>query len=147
VNRHNVHIWGTKQPHAQIEHQRDSPKVNVFCVVSCEKVHSPFFFTEATVTGSSFLDMLDNWLLHQLNTNYNDYILQLEGAPLIFTRMYECFSIMFFHRAGSDMLQMKTTTSSLGHPIRQILHHAISFFGCSLKTACATIAHAHPGTS
>jgi hypothetical protein len=21
VNRHNVHIWGTKQPHAQIKHQ------------------------------------------------------------------------------------------------------------------------------
>jgi hypothetical protein len=24
VNRHNVGIWGTKQPHAQTEHQHDS---------------------------------------------------------------------------------------------------------------------------
>jgi len=29
--------------------------------MSHEKVHSPFFFTEATVTGDSFLDMLENW--------------------------------------------------------------------------------------
>jgi hypothetical protein len=29
VKRHNVRIWGIVQPHAQTEHQRDSPKVNV----------------------------------------------------------------------------------------------------------------------
>ena len=80
VNVHNVRNWGTEQPHAQIEHQRESPEVNVFCAVSCEKVHGPFFFTEATVTGDSYLDMLENWLLPQLNTNYDDYILQLDGA-------------------------------------------------------------------
>jgi hypothetical protein len=35
----------------------------------------------------------ENWLLPQLNTNYDDYILQLDGAPPppIFTEMYECF--------------------------------------------------------
>jgi hypothetical protein len=38
VKGHNVHIWGTEQPHAQIKHQCDSPKVNVFCAVSREKV-------------------------------------------------------------------------------------------------------------
>jgi len=43
VNVHNVRIWGTEQPHAQIEHQCDSPKVNIFCAVSREKVHSAFF--------------------------------------------------------------------------------------------------------
>jgi hypothetical protein len=68
VKRHNVHIWGTEQPYTQIEHSR---KVNVFCAVSREKLHGPFFFTEATVTGDSFLDMLKNCLLPQLNTNYS----------------------------------------------------------------------------
>ena len=29
VNGHNVCMWGTEQLYAQIEHQRDSPKVNV----------------------------------------------------------------------------------------------------------------------
>jgi hypothetical protein len=41
VNGHNARIWGTEQPHAQIEHLRDFPKVDVFCAVSCEKVHGP----------------------------------------------------------------------------------------------------------
>ena len=86
VNVHNVRIWGTEQLHAQIEHRHDSPKINVFCAVSRKKVHSPFFFPDATVTGDSFLDMLENWLLPQLNTNYDDYILQLDSAPTHFHR-------------------------------------------------------------
>jgi hypothetical protein len=102
VNRQNVHIWGTEQPHAQIEHRRDSPEVNVFCAVSREKVHSPFFFPEATVSGDSFLDMLENWLLPQLNINYNDHIPQLDGATLHFHTDVQCFSIVFFHSAGSN---------------------------------------------
>jgi hypothetical protein len=88
------------------------------------------FFTEATVTGDSFLDMLGNWLLPQLNTNYDDYILKMDEAsppPPIFTLMYECFSIVFFHSAGSNVLQMETTFS-LGHPVRLILHHAVPLF-------------------
>ena len=55
--------------------------------------------------------------------------------PPIFTGMYECFSVVFFNSAGSDVLQKETTTLPLGHPVCQILHHAISFFGGSLKTA------------
>ena len=54
VNVHNVWIWGTEQPHAQIKHQRDSPKVNVFCAVSREKMHGPFFFAEATWLATQF---------------------------------------------------------------------------------------------
>jgi hypothetical protein len=72
VNRHKLRIWGTEQPYSQLEHQRDSPNVNDFCAVSSEKVHGPFSFTEATATCDSFLDMVENWLLHQLNTNYNN---------------------------------------------------------------------------
>jgi hypothetical protein len=30
VNRHNVRIWGTQNPRETVEHERDSPKVNVF---------------------------------------------------------------------------------------------------------------------
>jgi hypothetical protein len=66
------------KPHAQTEHQRDSPKINVFCAVTRDKVHGPFFFDEATVTGDSFVDMSENWFLPQLNTNYDDY-----GAPIM----------------------------------------------------------------
>ena len=60
------------------------------------------------------------WLLPQLSTNYDDYILQLDGAPTpIFTGMYECFSIVFFNSAESDVLQKETNTFSLGHPVRR----------------------------
>lgn len=81
VNRHNVRIWGTGNPHATLEHQRDSPKVNVFCAISHAKVYGPFFFHERTVNGHVFLDMLQQWLLPQLEADTADFILQLDGAP------------------------------------------------------------------
>jgi hypothetical protein len=46
VNRHNVRIWGLQIPHTTLEHERDSPKVNVFCAISQTKVYGPFFFYE-----------------------------------------------------------------------------------------------------
>jgi hypothetical protein len=46
VNRHNVRVWGTENPHVTLEHERDSSKVNVFCAISKEKVYGPFFFVE-----------------------------------------------------------------------------------------------------
>jgi hypothetical protein len=54
-NRHNVRNRAT----ICTEHQRDSTNINVFCAVSRENVHAPFLFIEATVTGDSFLDMLE----------------------------------------------------------------------------------------
>jgi hypothetical protein len=84
---HNVVIWRTEQPLAQIEHQLDYPKVDVFCAVAPEKVHVPLFVIEAIVTCDSLLDIMENWLSLQLNTNYDNY-----GAPPIFTGMYYCFS-------------------------------------------------------
>ena len=51
VIRRNVRIWGSENPHAYVEHQRDSPKVIVFCAISSQKVYGPFFFAKETVTG------------------------------------------------------------------------------------------------
>ena len=44
VKRRDVCIWGKENPHVFIEHERDSPKVNVFCVISKNHVYGPFFF-------------------------------------------------------------------------------------------------------
>ena len=52
---------------------------------------------------------LTYWLLPQLNTNYDDYILQLDDAP----------PHPHFHK-NVDALQKETTTFSLGHPVRRI---------------------------
>ena len=43
VNRHNVCIWGKENPYATIEHERDSPKVNVF-VPSRKTMFMALFF-------------------------------------------------------------------------------------------------------
>ena len=58
VNRHNVRIWGTENPRVIVEHVRDSPKCNVFCALSNNKLYGPFFFAEATVNCHSYLSML-----------------------------------------------------------------------------------------
>jgi len=58
VNRHNVRIWGSENPHAYVQHQRDFPKVNVFCANSTQKVYGPFYFAEETVARMTYLDML-----------------------------------------------------------------------------------------
>jgi hypothetical protein len=58
VNRRNVRIWGSENPHVYVEYQRDSPKVNVFCAISSQKVYGPFFFAKGPVTGKLYLDML-----------------------------------------------------------------------------------------
>ena len=82
VNRHNVRIWGSENPHAILEVERDSPKVNVFCAVSKRQVYGPFFFREATVNGPTYLDMLTEWLFPQLEEKQgNEYIFQQCGAP------------------------------------------------------------------
>ncbi|PNF43065.1 hypothetical protein B7P43_G02718 [Cryptotermes secundus] len=39
-----------------MEHERDGPKVNVWCGVTCTMIIGQFFFAEKTVTGSSYLD-------------------------------------------------------------------------------------------
>ena len=81
VNRHNVRIWGEENSHAIIEHERDSPKVNVFCTISKNHVYDPFFF-EGNVTDDVYLQMLQNWLMDELIANeHEDFIYQQDGAP------------------------------------------------------------------
>jgi hypothetical protein len=58
VKRHNVRIRGLQNPQEALEHERDSPKVNVFCALSQTKFYGPFFFAENTVTGVTYLAML-----------------------------------------------------------------------------------------
>jgi hypothetical protein len=34
VHRHNVRTWGAENPHVIVQHERASPKINVFCPMS-----------------------------------------------------------------------------------------------------------------
>jgi hypothetical protein len=80
MNRHDVRVWGTENPHVTLEYERDSPEVNVLCAISKKKVYGPFFFVKNTVTGNSYLDMLTIWRLPQLEEDSNDFIFQQDGA-------------------------------------------------------------------
>ena len=64
-----------------MEHVRDPPKVNVFSAVSSCKVYEQFFFVEPTVTGINYLDMLQLWLIPQLQEDSEDFVFQQDGAP------------------------------------------------------------------
>ena len=81
-NKHNTPIWGTENPHELLEHQRDSPKVTVFCVMLKKAVYKPSFFKRATVNDETYLNMLENWLINNLSENQSgDVIFQQDGAP------------------------------------------------------------------
>ena len=79
VNKHNVRILGIQNPHAHIEHVRDSLKVNVFCATSQSSVYGPLFFDGNTVNGPQYLAMLQNWLFPRLHED--NFIWQQDGAP------------------------------------------------------------------
>jgi len=68
-----------------LEHRKsscnDGTRVNVFCAVSSYKVYGLFFFAEPTVTGINYLDMLQLWLMPQLQEDSEDFIFQQDGAP------------------------------------------------------------------
>ncbi|KAJ4441364.1 hypothetical protein ANN_11219 [Periplaneta americana] len=73
----------TEHPHTIVEYEKDSPKVNVFCSISRYKLYGPFFFTERTVTGHTYLDMLTEWLIPQQEEGLPlpNAIFQQNGAP------------------------------------------------------------------
>jgi len=81
VNSYNVRIWALEQPHLTVEHQKDSSKINVFCAISRKNVYGPFFFEENTVTGNTYLNMLQTWLFPQLQADSDEFVLQQDGAP------------------------------------------------------------------
>jgi hypothetical protein len=44
VNLHNCRIWGSENPHVVREHERDTPKLNVWCGLTSVGVIGTFFF-------------------------------------------------------------------------------------------------------
>ncbi|KAJ4440498.1 hypothetical protein ANN_08639 [Periplaneta americana] len=58
IKRYNNRIWGSQNSHAVVQLERDSPKVNVFCVVSRRRVFDPLFFADNNV--KMYLDILEN---------------------------------------------------------------------------------------
>jgi hypothetical protein len=62
---------------------RDSPKENVFCALSKERVYGLIFFMEMTITGIVYLDLLQEFLVPQLDEDDQEGRIhfQQDGAP------------------------------------------------------------------
>jgi hypothetical protein len=43
--------------------------VNVYCNVSITEVYRPFFFAKTTITGHTYLNMLEHFFVPQLDVN------------------------------------------------------------------------------
>lgn len=81
VNRHNVRIWGSENPHVVMEIERDSPKINVWCGLMRDRVIGPFFFHEKTITKEVYLDMLQIYAVPQISHLQPNILWQQDGAP------------------------------------------------------------------
>lgn len=83
VNRHNCRIWADEQPNAVQQWERDSPKVNVWMGITKSKLYGPFMFAERTVTGITYLDLLQQFLEPQVIQDgiLDSVVFQQDGAP------------------------------------------------------------------
>jgi hypothetical protein len=64
--------------HVTCELERDSTKVNVWASLMHDKLNGRLFFSEKTVTGDSYLDMLELYALLQIPPQT---IIQQDWAP------------------------------------------------------------------
>ena len=90
VNRHNCRIWADEKPPNFLEWEQDTPKVNIWLGMTQSKVHGPFFYAESMVTGTVYLDMLEQFLEPQLLTDgiLDTVVFQHNGAPCYYLYLY-----------------------------------------------------------
>ena len=50
------------------EYVQGSPKVNIWCGLLYDRVIDPFFFSECTITGVVYLDVLEQYVFPQMET-------------------------------------------------------------------------------
>ncbi|KAJ4440693.1 hypothetical protein ANN_08841 [Periplaneta americana] len=106
-----------QKPHRIIEHERDSPKVNVFCALSQRKLYGPFFFIEATVTGHSYLDMLEQW--RSINNRSNQLL------SMVVYRIRSLRSRASFERIYYNVVLRNLNSNCIAHRLNANLNHEI----------------------
>ena len=62
LNRYNLKIWGSENSHDTCELKRDSPKLNVWCGITHDKIIGYFFFAEKSITAQIYLDVLTEYV-------------------------------------------------------------------------------------
>ena len=67
-NRKNVVHWSTNKPHNFVEHEMNVPGVTVWCGIQSTGIIGPYFFAD-TVTGESYLRMLEEYAIPSLHNH------------------------------------------------------------------------------
>lgn len=82
VNRHNCVYWSDTNPHVIIEQELNVPRVVVWGGIWSNGIVGPYFF-EGNVTSDSYLEMLQNIIIPQLekHTEFETMIWHQDGAP------------------------------------------------------------------
>jgi transposase len=82
VNRHNCVYWSDTNPHFIIEQELNVPRVVVWGGIWSNGIVGPFFF-EGNVTSESYLQMLKDNIIPQLqeHSGFSTMIWQQDGAP------------------------------------------------------------------
>ena len=109
VNRHNCRIWGTENPHVLFEKPRVSAKLHVWCFVHVSGVVGPYFFTDPTMNGANYLDMLQMYAIPAI-ANIPDMVFQQDGAPPYWSREVRAYLDATFGekmKSGSAFLNWK----------------------------------------
>ena len=81
LNRHNLKIRGSENPHDTCELERDSPKLNVWCEIMHDIIIGPFFFVEKSITDKIYLNLLAEYMSPRLEQYQPQVIFKQEGAP------------------------------------------------------------------
>jgi hypothetical protein len=102
-HRHNVRICANERSHDFVEHERDSPKVNVWCALTRGCVVGSSFFAERTVTSHNYFDMLELFAVPQIDND--NVIFQQDGAPTHYANIFtefldEIFPLRWIGRGG-----------------------------------------------
>jgi hypothetical protein len=111
-NRYKARIWGTENPPEIIAHVQDSPKLKFICAV--RQVYGPFLFAEPSITGISYLHMLENHLMpHLQQDTCTDLIFQQDGKtasppPQDVTSHLNCTVAERIGRSGTTALSPRS---------------------------------------
>ncbi|CAM4794150.1 unnamed protein product [Rotaria magnacalcarata] len=66
VSKHNIRYRSETNPHVTIETVMNSPKLNVWCAMSKNKLLGPYFFEDDTVNGADYLLMLETFFIPEI---------------------------------------------------------------------------------
>ena len=90
LNCHNCVYWNATNLHYMIEKNVNLPGLTVWCGISSVGIIGPYFF-DGCVTGKSYLEMLQHFLIPRLVHYDDDIMFQQDGAPPHFASVFRDF--------------------------------------------------------